>query len=108
MYESPIELIFSEFQDMIINQTEHQTLKAIQRIGVNVDKNELLKALAYDRGQYQKGFKDGMKIFIEEYRNQIKTYTGMFTDDDFYISLRACLSAIDFIKFKLLGEENNE
>ena len=43
--------------------------------------------------------------FAEAYKNQIKNYTGVFTDEDFYVSLRACLSAIDFIKFKLVGED---
>lgn len=69
MYESPIEMVIGEFQDMIIQQTENQTLKAIQKVGVNVNKEELLKALKYDRNQYEKGHQDGFKdgaFFITE------------------------------------------
>ncbi len=37
---------------------EGEILKAVQNVGVNVDKDELLKALQYDRNQYQKGYAD--------------------------------------------------
>ena len=37
---------------------EGEILKAVQKIGVYVDKDELLKALQYDRNQYQKGYDD--------------------------------------------------
>ena len=40
------------------NQIEGEIYKAVMNVGVNVDKEELLKALQYDRGQYQKGYKD--------------------------------------------------
>ena len=59
MYESPIELVVSQFQTEIIKQQENQVIKAVQNVGVNVDKSELLRALAYDRDQYEKGYADG-------------------------------------------------
>ena len=39
---------------------ENSIFKAIQKVGINVDKEELLKALIYDRGQYDKGYEDAM------------------------------------------------
>ena len=59
MYESPIELVVSQFQTEIIKQQENQVIKAVQSVGVNVDKAELLRALSYDRDQYEKGYADG-------------------------------------------------
>ena len=59
MYESPIELVVSQFQTEIIKQQENQVIKAVQNVGVNVDKAELLRALSYDRDQYEKGYADG-------------------------------------------------
>jgi hypothetical protein len=53
-YQSPIEVI----QTQMRNQIEGEIYKAVMNVGVNVDKEELLKALQYDRGQYQKGYKD--------------------------------------------------
>ncbi len=53
-YQSPIEV----FQTQIQNQIEGEIYKAVIKVGVNVDKDELLKALRYDRDQYQKGYTD--------------------------------------------------
>lgn len=47
---------------------------------------------------------EAYKEFAEEYKDQIKNYTGIFTDDDFYVSLQAVLSTVDFIKEKLVGD----
>lgn len=57
MYESPIKV----FQSNLEMQFEGEILKAVQRIGITVDKDELIRALRYDREQYQKGFDDAMK-----------------------------------------------
>lgn len=40
------------------NLIESEIYKAVMNVGVNVDKEELVKALQYDREQYQKGYKD--------------------------------------------------
>lgn len=59
MWKSPIEI-----QQDIVRQVdmviEDGVMKAIQRFDINVDKEELLKALQYDRGQYEKGYQDGL------------------------------------------------
>lgn len=44
---------------------------------------------------------EAYKEFVEAYKDQIKNYTGMFTDEGFYVSLEAVLSAVDFIFEKL-------
>lgn len=54
MYQSPINLIV----DQMRTQMEDEIFKAVQNVGVYVDKDELLKALQYDRDQYQKGYND--------------------------------------------------
>lgn len=36
-------------------------MKAVHDVGFDVDKHELMKALAYDREQYKKGYADAMK-----------------------------------------------
>lgn len=57
MYESPIKQYLSEIQTEM-ESTLLYTVK--QKIGYAVDKAELIKALKYDRGQYEKGFSDGL------------------------------------------------
>ena len=54
MYESPIKVIQGELE----TQLEGEILKAVHRVGVTVDRDELIRALRYDREQYQKGFDD--------------------------------------------------
>ena len=54
MYESPIKVIQGELE----TQLEGEILKAVHRVGVTVDRDELIRALRYDRKQYQKGFDD--------------------------------------------------
>lgn len=61
-YESPITIIYGEIQ----TQIEDGILKAVQDVGLNVNKIELQKALMYDRKQYSQGFEDGKKFAEEE------------------------------------------
>ena len=55
MYESPIDIIYGNMQMKL----EDTVFKAVQDVHVEVDRDELIKALQYDRGQYDKGFADG-------------------------------------------------
>lgn len=56
MYKPIIEVMATQ----VHTQIEGEILKAVQKIGVHVDKEELLKALRYDREQYEQGFEDGL------------------------------------------------
>ena len=54
-YKSPIEIIVEQ----MITTQENAVFHAVQELGINIDKKELLKALKYDRDQYEKGYNDG-------------------------------------------------
>lgn len=58
MYESPIELLVTEIQHQIVKQQDEEIYKAVLNYVPNVDKEELIRALQYDRGQYEKGYAD--------------------------------------------------
>lgn len=58
MYENPISEMLGEIQAKIIEQQENRVLQAVQNCGISVDKEELTKALMYDRQQYEKGYAD--------------------------------------------------
>lgn len=55
MYKSPIEIAYGQLQ----TKMEGDVFRAIQSYDINVDKDELIKALAYDREQYNAGYTDG-------------------------------------------------
>lgn len=54
-YESPITL----YTQRINTEIEDTVMKMCEKYSIDVNKEELLKALKYDRDQYQKGFNDG-------------------------------------------------
>lgn len=60
MYKSPIEIIASDMQMQIRKQQEDEIYKAVLNCEISVDKDELIKALNYDRNQYEKGYQDGL------------------------------------------------
>ena len=64
MYQGPIRLIYSDVQRQVEKQVEKFVLTEVQKVGVDVDKDELLKALAYDRGQYEKGRADALASIV--------------------------------------------
>lgn len=54
MYKSPIDTLISD----VVTEEENAVMRAVVKCDINVDKDELVKALAYDRGQYEKGYAD--------------------------------------------------
>lgn len=54
-YESPIQVYMGQMR----LEQEDNIYRAIQEYGVNVDKEELIKALQYDRNQYDEGYLNG-------------------------------------------------
>ena len=76
MYESPIKVIVEEVYAQTLKQQENDIWKAIQKYDINVDKEELVMALQYDRHQYEKGYEDGIRDFskklVEHYFYDLK------------------------------------
>lgn len=73
MYESPVNIIYVEMQ----TQIEGDVFKAIQNVGIDVNKEELIKALQYDREQYSKGYSDGYEKAIDDFAEKIFYYCSM-------------------------------
>lgn len=53
-YQSPIDVIMGQ---MNISY-ENEICKAVQNVNICVEREELIKALRYDREQYEKGYAD--------------------------------------------------
>lgn len=56
MYKSPIEIIYKDVETKL----ENDVLKAVQQVGIKVDKQELIKALECDRDTYIDGYNDAL------------------------------------------------
>ena len=61
MYQSPIELFRTDpMIETLKTETDEMIFRAVAHADVQVDRGELIKALQYDREQYEKGFSDGV------------------------------------------------
>lgn len=70
MYQSPIEIIEKQMR----TEFDDNIYQAVQMYEISVDKDELIKALQYDRDQYNKGYVDGLakaKSEVEDYRRNV-------------------------------------
>lgn len=108
MYESPIELIYSERMKEIKNGVDDTIFRAVMNTGIEVDKEELIQALEYDRNQYEKGYQDG-RCMLNKIRNEIDSALSneILSDNkqqisDVGIGLELALSIID--KYKAESE----
>lgn len=104
MYESTIELMYGAMRSEI----EGAVYKAVQDVGIKVDKEELLCALMYDRQQYEKGFKDGMQAALEKIASTLTPrdpeicllYAMQWEDDG------CCMDCVECVKNYTGGEQN--
>lgn len=62
MYESPITIL----QNQIDGAIKNEVFEVAQRFGIYVDEEEIIKALKYDREQYNKGYEDGVASAHEQ------------------------------------------
>ena len=66
-YEPPIEIISNMVTDLackIAEEHDHQIVATIrEQYHVECDREELIKALNYDRRQYEKGYEDARRTF---------------------------------------------
>lgn len=75
-YRSPVEIVSQNIHENF----ENGVMEVIHSYDVKVDKDELIKALSYDREQYKQGYADGCKLdtnaikskFAEDLLSEIK------------------------------------
>lgn len=80
-YESPIVVSFEQIANEIRERQEDAVVATIsERMAVDIDKNELTKALAYDRDQYSKGFSNGYEKALADVRLQLSQVVGILND----------------------------
>lgn len=66
MYEPPLEFVVKEICEKIGENVDAMVIQACFDAHVEVNRDELLAALKYDRGQYEKGVADGRAQAAEE------------------------------------------
>lgn len=61
----------------LAGEVDNLVLQSCVKVGCHVDKDELEKALRYDRGQYEKGYEDGKHYAVVRCRD-CKHYNAGF------------------------------
>ena len=72
-YKSPITL----YTQHINMEYDNGVLRAVQKYFPDIDKDELAKALKYDRDQYKKGYTDG----VRDMKNKMMEAFNKYTDE---------------------------
>ncbi len=67
MYEPPIT---QQIAEHFTKEIDAQVYKAVLNVGIDVDKRELIRALNYDRKQYEKGYRDGYEEAIKDFARE--------------------------------------
>lgn len=100
-YKSPITTFVERINADLRSEELKEVMRATVRLGVEVDKEELLKALRYDRKQYEKGLADGCRHNVDELRREVEKNTA----EAIRAALHANRSSRDGITFKLVDLE---
>lgn len=67
LYDSPIRLALSDITSKLHESVDNKIMAEVSRkMYVDVDQDELLKALKYDRDQFNKGFRAGWDALEKE------------------------------------------
>lgn len=67
MYENPINLIVDDINNRLIEERENKIMCEIQQqMHVDINKDELIRALQYDRHQYEQGYYDGAHVVLTD------------------------------------------
>ena len=66
-YQSPVEIVSQNIREKF----EGDVMQIIHSYDIHVAKDELVKALQYDRDQYKKGFADGSKLRMDKIKAEV-------------------------------------
>ena len=58
-YDSPFELVLSDITTQVAKNIDEMSWQAVQRVGINADKEKLLSALNQDAERYREAYKKG-------------------------------------------------
>jgi hypothetical protein len=83
IYEQPFASNYNEIIQKMVEEQDNQkvnyTMEEVRKIGIVVDKDELIKALRYDRWQYEKGYAEG---YADGKRDSEKESVWYFDEDN--------------------------
>lgn len=117
-YQSPITLAYDDIVTELNARSEDAIMQAVVSCHIQVDKDELTKALAYDRGQFDKGFNSGfvegcsavedLLFYCDEefLKGEFREYSEGFTIEDLIAKYGAFYIIKQWNKWKTLKQSS--
>ena len=105
-YECPINLIYDDVKTKMRQEQENFVVESVVTAGVKVDKDELIKALQYDRKQYEEGFEAGKSIGHNKAIDVLAELAVKSHDSVNYYYMLAMQEAMEIIKKAWLEEDD--
>lgn len=107
-YESPITLIRKEVENAYNSWVEDNVFKMISSLDIKVDKDELVKALKYDRQQYERGYNVASLEFQNKALDAMSKVSLAVYNSDNPQYKKAMEDALSIMKSVWLSEDSRE
>ena len=76
-YDCPISETVDQLHLMMVEEHDKQIVKAVQKIGIEIDRDGLIAALRNDRDRYEAAYKKGYEDATRKYEEKISTIRGL-------------------------------
>lgn len=76
-YESPISETINQMQTVMMEEHEQQIVKAVQSVGINIDRDGLIAALQNDRTRYELAYQKGYADAAVKYEEKISAIRAL-------------------------------
>jgi len=84
-YDSPFELVVSNIATQAAKNIDEMCWQAVQRVGINVDKEKLLIALKQDAERYREAYKNGYDTGYEKRDDDIVRCKDCIYFNDYFV-----------------------
>lgn len=73
MYNSPIQMLqLQTMRDALNLELENEVVKAVHKVGIYIDKDQLTEALRADRRRYEEAYKAGWHDCERQYEGRLQ------------------------------------
>ena len=73
MYNSPIQMLqLQTMRDALNIELENEVVKAVHKVGIYIDKDQLTEALRADRRRYEEAYKAGWNACERQYEGRLQ------------------------------------
>lgn len=85
IYNCPINLQFGAVKNMYSQELDHEIIRVVQQVGIDIDKEGLVAALNNDQKRYQEAYNQGYSDCKKEYEERllkIAKLTGVYLESE--------------------------